>query len=400
MQQLKINYLVLIGLLLVSGSLKAQEEAPKASFGGYLKYMQDLDVTNGADSLLNNHLLHNRINYLWFPNEKWLARIDLRNRLFYGDYVELLPYFKNLLDVNNDIFNLSAWIIDQNSLKMLSEVDRAFIRYSGNKFQITAGRQRLKWGLNEIWNPNDIFNAYSFFDFDYEKKPASDALKVSWYYDFNAKIEIATKFADNIDEYTGALLWKITQHGYDVQIIAGLMEKNIVMGTGWSGDIKSVVGFKGEITYFGALDPFDSDALVGSVSADYEFDKGTSILGSYLYNSDGIKSLNIKNFALISEKQPLNSKYLLPFQSALFLKVSEPVNPQLNLSVSMMWFSGSESAFFRPALSYSAADNIELDLLSHIFTAESNNIFNPASFHIYLRVKWEFNNSEAISALR
>jgi hypothetical protein len=400
MQPLKVKCLFIIGIWFFGGNLKAQEDTPKTAFGGYLKYMQNLDVTNGADSLLNNHLLHNRLNFLWFPRDKWAVRLDLRNRLFYGDYVELLPYFNNLLDVNNDIFNLSAWIIDENSLKMLSEVDRAFIRYTGNKLQVTAGRQRIKWGINEIWNPNDIFNAYSFFDFDYEGKPASDALNISYYYNFNAKIEIASKFADNIDEYTGALLWKITQHGYDVQIIAGLMENNIVMGTGWAGDIKSVVGFKGEITYFGALDPFDSDALIGSVSADYKFDEGTSILSSYFYNSDGVKELNLQNFALVSEKQPLNAKYLLPFQSALFLKVSEPLNPQLNLSMSMMWFPSSRSTFFRPGLSYSTADNIKLDLLSHIFTAQTDKIFDPAAFQIYFRVKWNFNNPEALNTLR
>lgn len=395
MLPLKIRYLFIVGIWFFGGNLKAQEDPPKTAFGGYLKYMQNLDATNGTDSLLNNHLLHNRMKFIWFPRARWTARIDVRNRLFYGDYVERLPYFHNLLDVNNDIFNLSAWVIDQNSIKMLSEVDRAFIRYTGNKFRITAGRQRINWGLNEIWNPNDIFNPWSFFDFDYEEKPASDALNISYYYAFNAKIEIATKFADNFDEYTGALLWKITQHGYDVQIISGLMEKNVVMGTGWAGDIKSVVGFKGEITYFGALDPFDSDALVGSVSADYIFDKGTSVLASYLYNSDGVKSLNLKTFALVSEKQPLNAKHLLPFHSALFLKFSEPLTPLLDLSMSIMWFPDNNSTFFRPELSYSASESLSFDLLSHIFTAKDKTIFDPASFHIYFRLKWNFLNPEA-----
>ena len=389
MQPLKINCIILTGILLFGGSLKAQDDTPRLIISGYLKYMQNLDVTYGADSILNNHLMHNRINLLWLPREKWTVRVEFRNRMFYGDYVEQLAYYKNMVDVNNDIFDLSAWILDHKSLKMLSEIDRAYIRYTSKKTEFTAGRQRLSWGLNEIWNPNDIFNAYSFFDFDYEERPASDILHLSWHYDYNAKVEVATKFADNLDDYTGAILWKITQYGFDVQILSGLMENNIVMGTGWAGDLSAVIGIKGEISYFGALDAFDSDAFVGSVSADYKFPEGTSLLGSYFYNSDGIKDLNLRNFALFSEKRPKNAKHLLPFRSALMAQVKEPINPLLEASFSLMLFPGNGSAFVRPAISYAAGKKIKLDLLSQIFTKGQPGI-DPASFQLYLRAKFSF----------
>ena len=38
-------------------------------------------------------------------------------------------------------------------------------------FIATAGRQRINWGQTFVWNVNDVFNAYSYFDFDYKERP-------------------------------------------------------------------------------------------------------------------------------------------------------------------------------------------------------------------------------------
>ena len=35
--------------------------------------------------------------------------------------------------------------------------------------------------MNLVWNPNDLFNAFSFVDFDYEERPGSDALRIQKY---------------------------------------------------------------------------------------------------------------------------------------------------------------------------------------------------------------------------
>lgn len=32
------------------------------------------------------------------------------------------------------------------------------------------------------WNPNDWFNTYNYFDFDYEERPGTDAIRVRVYF--------------------------------------------------------------------------------------------------------------------------------------------------------------------------------------------------------------------------
>jgi hypothetical protein len=57
----------------------------------------------------------------------------------------------------------------------------AYLDYTAGKWQFRVGRQRINWGVNLVWNPNDVFNSFSYFDFDYEERPGSDAVRVQYY---------------------------------------------------------------------------------------------------------------------------------------------------------------------------------------------------------------------------
>ncbi|MCK7542259.1 MAG: hypothetical protein MZV63_70990 [Marinilabiliales bacterium] len=57
-------------------------------------------------------------------------------------------------------------------------IDRASVDFTAGTLQVSAGRQRINWSQALVWNPNDIFNTYSSFDFDYMERPGSDAVRV------------------------------------------------------------------------------------------------------------------------------------------------------------------------------------------------------------------------------
>lgn len=388
MKLLKHSCLLLSFLLVSAGLAFAQDEKPpKTSFGGYVKYMQTWDFTNGFDSLLDNHLIHNRLNFSWFPNTQWTFRMEARNRIFFGDYVQQIPVYKEFIDVNNDQLDLSTWAIDGGDVLMLSEIDRAYVQYTKDNWEFTAGRQRINWGISTVWNPNDIFNAYSFFDFDYEERPGSDAVSINYYYGFASKISFASKLPRDTDDHTAALLWKINKGGYDFQFLTGFMQNNYVVGTGWAGNIKTA-GFKGEASYFHALEENQENAWVASITADYVGEEGSYIMWSGFYNSAGADELNFLNLAVVSSARPLNAKNILPFKYAMLLQISTPLSPLFTLSVATMYFPKVEGSYFGPSLSYSVSDNISLDLISQYFAF--GNGFDPASAQVFIRGKWSF----------
>ena len=76
-------------------------------------------------------------------------------------------------------------------------IDRVFLEYNKNDWEVRVGRQRINWGINLAWNPNDVFNAYSFFDFDYEERPGSDAIRIRKYTGIASSVELAANITDD-----------------------------------------------------------------------------------------------------------------------------------------------------------------------------------------------------------
>ena len=79
--------------------------------------------------------------------------------------------------------------------------DRLFIEWNKEKWNIRIGRQRINWGINLAFNPNDIFNAYNFLDFDYEERPGVDAARVQYYYGSFSGLDLVTVSYTHLDVY-------------------------------------------------------------------------------------------------------------------------------------------------------------------------------------------------------
>ena len=169
------KYSLLILILLAVGLLPAQEGAVKNwSVNGYVKNMQTLlffndaypDFRQGAlvDTFLQDNLVHNRLNFRWFPTSSLTFRAELRNRIFFGDLVKASPNYANQIDdVNNDYFDLSWVLYDGNSFVVHSMLDRLYLEYVSGDWEVRLGRQRINWGINLVWTPNDIFNSFNYF---------------------------------------------------------------------------------------------------------------------------------------------------------------------------------------------------------------------------------------------
>jgi len=260
-----------------------QEEKPKNwSLSGYVKNLQTVIIQDvsipqiGFDTtlVLNDNLIHNRLNFKWYPNENWTFKADLRTRLFFGEIVKSTPNYGELVgDANNDFFDLSVLLVDQPSFVAHTMLDRLYLEYVKGNWEVRLGRQRINWGINTIWNPNDIFNAFAFTDFDYEERPGSDALRVQYYTGFASSIEVAVKAFDKWEDAVAAAMIKFNKWNYDFQILTGVVNEEWVIGGGWAGNIKNA-SFKGELSYFQSFDEMVDNSFAATFGMDYSFKKG------------------------------------------------------------------------------------------------------------------------------
>lgn len=383
----KLKYIFVMLCFKLFGQDSLNKKIPLPEIGGYLKLIEQFSFVENVDTSSLTSLLHNRINFKWNPG-KFLLRLEARNRVFYGDLLKTNPAFMKSLEQDPGAIGLSRVWLDKYSIGVHSIIDRALLNYNNGKWDITLGRQRINWGINMVWNPNDIFNTYNFFDFDYEERPGSDAIRIQYMWKGFSAIELAVKKGRQDDDYTAAMLFRSNKKGYDYQMLMGISRKDLVGGLGWAGNIRNA-GFKGEISYFHNYEKLeDTTGIVSAgMSIDYSFKKGWYTNLSFYYSSAGEDQLN---FLSTAQFFTLSAKQLLPFKYSAFLQVSKQINPLLSCSLSNIYSPSNNTWVMVPSLQYSVADNWEITLLGQSFFADVSRVYRSLSNSIYLRLKWSF----------
>jgi len=385
----KIFLFLFIGQLASFLPARSQDEEPKLLMNGYLKDLVITDFTP-SDSTLWSNLIHNRLNFKWYPNDKFSTIVEIRTQWYTGDYVKLIPGFENQIGATEDYFDLS-WTVFSNENNVLhTMVDRAYLEYQSNDWNARLGRQRINWGVSVIWNPNDLFNTYSYVDFDYEERPGSDTLRIQKYTGFASSFEVAANIADSLGSWVGAAKWSTNKWNYDFQVIGGLARKDLSIGGAWAGNIK-LGGIKGEITYFlPVAGSTKNNAFVGTFTYDYSFKSSLYINVSYLYNSDGALDLGSGGFAEFYFGE-LTARNLSPYMHSFFLLATYQFHPLILGSLAIMYFPGNTTLFINPTLTFSLLNNLDLDFTGQGFYG--NNLagdFRSISNVLYTRLKWSF----------
>ena len=382
-------YIILIFSLL-SLSIYAQDNW---MFNGYLKGMTAMQtIDDGGMSIENT--LHNRFDINWYINDNFTFTAGLRNRIIAGNNVTLIPNYSDYVGRDVGYFDMSWVWADKNSWIGVSQLDRLMIDYSVGNFQVTVGRQRINWGQTFVWNPNDLFNTYSYFDFDYEEKPGSDAVRLQYYIGESSKIELSTSLNDD-DKITSAMLYRFNTHGYDIQFLAGIFtESDYIIGGGWSGSIAGG-GFSGEMTYYHPMEDSSEEngAITATLHYDYTFKNSLNLQFETLYNGFGADDMSGGLGEIIF--MDLSPKNLFPTKVALFGSGAYQLSPLVYLMLAGMYGPEGNFIYVGPTITYSMSDSMELAAIGQYYSmdkikdAEGNTLPNSGSA-LFIRLKWSF----------
>jgi len=355
---------------------------------GYVKYMHTMSFTD-LNYISADQLIHNRINTKTYLSNDLTLKVDFRNRIFYGDQVRLFPQNYKQLEQDNGWVDMSLLWLDESAIYGHTTIDRAYLDYNKGNLNIKLGRQRINWGINLAWNPNDLFNAYNFANFDYQERPGADALRVQYYTNGMNSIEFAGKMADSIPDMTFAGKYAFNTKGYDVQIIGGKYLTDATLGVGWAGNIKDA-GFKGEATYF---HPYENlSDTIGDVSASVSFDYlikgGWYINVGGLYNSTGTNDKFNPLAPTIFTN--ITAKNLMPSKWSGMTQVSYQLSPLTSISLAGIYLVGMNAVFAMPSVGYSISENWNIDAIGQVYFVELNNKFQGAGNSVFLRLIYSF----------
>ena len=368
----------------------------KLTLNGYIKDLgmyykptvpMPVSPTQSLDQLTLNQV-HNRLNFRWYLSEHFTFAAEARNRLYFGQMVREFPDYEKTIDIDNGYFDLSTLLISKKSWFLHSMLDRAWLDYTQGNWQVRIGRQRINWGMNLVWNPNDIFNTFSYFDFDYEERPGTDAVKIQYYTSVTSSAQLVYKVGENANQMAVAGMYSFSKFSYDFQFLGGWVGKDYVIGGGWTGDIEGG-GFRGEISYFLPREKNNGsrEALVASVSGDYTLKNSLYLHGGVLFNSHGIKG---KAGGRSFFDQNLSAKMLSLAMYNLFVQSSYPLTPLFSASFLAIFNPMDWSLFIGPSLSFLLGNNLELMVNGQLFFGQEGTEYGDYGKAIFGRIKWAF----------
>jgi len=379
-------------LSLFTGGIAGQE---KISLSGYISDMQT--VYRIPDNWLWENSFHNRLNLNVYPTDWMSGSIQVRNRAIFGNTIRKFPGYAEGLDGDQGWLDM-AFVTDGDmgdsaGYVLTSAIDRLWLQLTFGNLEIKAGRQRINWGQTFVWNPNDIFNSYSYFEVDYPERPGSDALRLQYYTGNASTIELATKI-DSADRITAAAYFRFNTLGFDIQMLGGVYQgEDLFLGTGWSGNL-GPTAFRGEFSYFRDLDNFKDTTgyFMTSMGFDYTFSNSLWVQVEGLYSSFA-KDLDVYSFLQFYSGN-LDVKNLGFTEWSFYSSLSYPITPLVTGGFAAIYYPAWKGIYLGPNVALSLNSNFELSLILQHFSAEFDNPAGTSNREKntfgFLRFKWSF----------
>lgn len=363
------------------------QEAFKADFKGYVKELGSFSISNDFKTIHYDNILHHRIESKVQFGRGIEFRGDVRNRMFNGWSVQNTPGFGDFLSDDPGFFDLSHTWIDSDRTVFNSAIDRLHLSYIKGPWEIHAGRQRINWGKTMVWNPNDLFNAYAYLDFDYEERPGTDAIYAQYSWSYASSIEAGYRFGDTFDESVIAAMYRGNIGEYDIQFIGGSYFEQLALGVGWSGYLKTA-GFKGELTYFHPRENFfdENGHITASLGGDYMFSNAIYLSSEFLYNGGWNREVNPVGELM----RPPSADDLFIAETGYFINTSFPVNPLTNISGGILGSFDRKIVILIPQISRSAGDNLDFLILSQLLKGEVFTNITETTNVLFFRLKWSY----------
>jgi len=388
---MKIQFFYIIIILLFTSSIIDKAHSQFNSpfrLRGYVKGMPSVQFDDDFSNSSFGNLIHNRLNFRWDVSASTDLIIEGRNRLFYNEMFGDYPGIKNVFEQDDGLVDMSwVWLSDGSWLGH-TMIDRFYVGWRTSNWRVRLGRQRVNWGINLVSNPNDLFNVYSFFDFDYPERPGSDAVRIQHYFGFMSSVEVAVSPAKHSEDMVAAAKLGVNRWEYDFQAIAGYYRNRLALGGGWAGNLGQA-GFKGEATWFYDIEEVPGRQrgnVVAAVGLDYMFSGGTFGVVEVLYN--GGHSRIPEDAFLITE--PLRPDNIMFSEYAVTVSTDHPFSPILQGGLAVMGLPDIDALFFMPNIKYSIMTDLDFEAVAQIFVGGKRTIFEGAGSAWYAVLQYSF----------
>lgn len=295
---------------------------------------------------------------------------------------------------------------------------RAFVRYEGRHVQLTAGRQRIPWGVGRLWNPIDRFNAIGPLALEGDQSVGIDALEARWLLSDFDYLQLVYAPGTRSDDARYALRFDGVVKDVDVGLMAGVFEEARSVGVDLAGNLVDAA-WRVEAVYtdperevweIGWAAPRELDRFWQVVvSLDYNFDVGNGVyaLVEHLYDGNALGFGSGEAGPLLplfeATHGPLGP-VARPVSAARFggsgvvsnarhttgAQLGTDLSSAVRLNLLMLYDWNGRSAAFFPAVAFTGLNDAEITLGAQLFAGPGRSQFGEAQPLVYLLVEYFF----------
>ena len=379
MKRLKLSLAILFGCCLFLGATS------KWRVSGNVRDMftyLDMESPSGFTYLPNStnyNLLASRLDLKYRPFKGLEFQVSMRHRIYQGDVLFVYPNLAESMNHDAGYLDLTTLCFSSSEAFWLASLDRLKVYYHYKNIELTLGRQRINWGMNLVWNPNDVFNTFSLMEVDYLQRPGCDALLVSYYPSSYNQIDLAASL-DHEHEAKIMGRGRFNLGLWDVQVIGGYAYRAGLLGGGFSTSVGSV-SVRGEV--MGGVSPegfsFDDElnyTMTASLGLDYYCPNQLHLHTAFLYNDHSTSTASpfMNLFEVSSNYNALNLSY---GDYEWFGEVSYPVSPILTLQALCLVNLEDGSSYVSPNAVFSLMNNLDLTLLGQALLGQTGGEYTP-----------------------
>lgn len=327
--------------------------------------------------------VNQRLNFSWSPSSRFSFTAEMRNRMIINQQAQDTSYF-----------NLQEGAVYSNDKFFMNAVfDRFNLRYTSGKVEVTLGRQRINWGQSFVWNPNDLFNSYSFFDFDYIERPGADAIRIQYFNSFTSSAELAAR-VDARNRITAAALYRFNRNNFDLQFLGGILSGDeLAAGAGFTGNIGSTSIF-GESSWFRPMKKDTTAMIMVDLGCSRNLPNNVGLQLEALYVSRKMDPDNL--FQMLQSPADVRKIAFAPL--SLLGSLSYPLTPLINSSMALIWFPGKDGIhglYAGPSAEISLGNNLSMSLIVQYFNGhfpdpKTGGMQQQALLLSFARLKWNF----------
>ena len=370
-----------------NGTLFAQNG--NSEFSGYIQSLTQWGLSSDSSSawILGN--VQNRLQLKWNPNEQNRFRLEIRNRLLWGDLYAQYPELVDQIGIDPSWVDLNFHYRLKSNLIANHTIDRLYWNGIFGMWNVTVGRQRIHWGMHNAWNPNDLFNTHNFLDFDYFERSGTDALRIQGSIGMESSLEFAFHPARSNQKQILGMRYNSHVGTYDIQWISAYFQGEFSFGGAWAGPIGGSL-WKTEWSVFTGKETNMQNiqtAWVVATSLEYSFPKQWYVSASILIQSDWSSSTV---FTSIDPALSVTPKSLFPSPITGMLQGSKTVDDRWNIQLMALYASENNVFLLYPGITMDAGNQTLLEFRGQLIRSDGNKHDHPFLQNYYLTFKWNF----------